>query len=97
MLNSFFGPVFFVSVGMEVNAWHVAGRVAFFGLVLLIAILGKIIGCGVGAYSKGFSARDSLPVGRGLIPRGEVGPITARWEWTEALLARDDSMQQEAP
>jgi Kef-type K+ transport system membrane component KefB len=96
MLNSFFGPVFFVSVGMEVNAWHVGGRVAFFGLLLLIAILGKIIGCGVGAYSKGFSARDSLTVGIGMIPRGEVGLITASLGWTAGLVTRDVYIQSVA-
>ena len=72
MLNSFFGPVFFVSVGMEVNAWHVGGRVGFFVLLLGIAILGKILGCGIGALVGGFSARNSVTIGVGMIPRGEV-------------------------
>jgi len=31
---------------MEVNAWHMGGRVSFFGLLLGIAVLGKILGCG---------------------------------------------------
>ncbi len=86
MLNSFFGPVFFVSVGMEVNAWHVGGQVGFFALLLIIAILGKILGCGIGAYSNGFSGRDSLTVGVGMIPRGEVGLITASLGWTAGLV-----------
>src|SRR5712672_111660 len=68
LLNSFFGPVFFVSIGMEVNAWHMGGRVSFFGLLLGIAILGKILGCGLGAYARGFSSRESLIVGVGMIP-----------------------------
>src|SRR5206468_2333504 len=37
MINSLFGPIFFVSIGLEVNAWHLDGRFAFFFLLLLIA------------------------------------------------------------
>jgi len=93
MLNSFFGPVFFVSIGMEVNAWHVGGRVTFFLLLLAIAVVGKILGCGLGAYGNGFSGRDSLSVGVGMIPRGEVGLITASLGWTAGLVTRDVYIQ----
>ena len=93
MLNSFFGPVFFVSVGMEVNAWHVGGRVGFFVLLLAIAILGKIVGCGAGAYFNGFAGRDALMVGVGMIPRGEVGLITASLGWTAGLVTHDVYVQ----
>ena len=45
--------------------------------MLAIALVGKVIGCGAGALLQGFSRRDSLVVGVGMIPRGEVGLITA--------------------
>jgi len=93
MLNSFFGPVFFVSIGMEVNAWHVGGRVGFFLPLLAIAVLGKILGCGLGAFGNGFSRRESLSVGVGMIPRGEVGLITASLGWTAGLVTRDVYIQ----
>ena len=93
MLNSFFGPVFFVSVGMEVNAWHVGGRVGFFVLLLGIAIFGKILGCGVGALLGGFSARSSVTIGVGMIPRGEVGLITASLGLTAGLVTHDIYIQ----
>jgi Kef-type K+ transport system membrane component KefB len=93
MLNSFFGPVFFVSVGMEVNAWHVGGRVGFFVLLLGIAILGKILGCGIGALVGGFSARNSVTIGVGMIPRGEVGLITASLGLTAGLVTHDIYIQ----
>ena len=93
MLNSFFGPIFFVSIGMEADAWHVGGRVSFFLLLLAIAIVGKILGCGVGAYGSGFTKRDSLTVGVGMIPRGEVGLITASLGWTAGLVTRDVYIQ----
>jgi Kef-type K+ transport system membrane component KefB len=89
MLNSFFGPVFFVSIGMEVNAWHINGRLGFFLLLLGVAVAGKILGCGVGAFSNGFSGRESIAVGVGMIPRGEVGLITASLGWAAGLVTRD--------
>jgi Kef-type K+ transport system membrane component KefB len=96
MLNSFFGPVFFVSVGMEVNAWHVGGRFAFFSLLLAVAVFGKIVGCGIGAYRSGLSGRDSLTVGVGMIPRGEVGLITASLGLSANLVSHDIYVQSVA-
>jgi Kef-type K+ transport system membrane component KefB len=87
MINALFGPIFFVSIGLEVNARHVTGRMAFFGLLLLIAIVGKIVGCGLGAFASGFSKRESLVVGVGMIPRGEVGLITASLGFAAGLVA----------
>ena len=93
MLNSFFGPVFFVSIGMEVNAWHMNGRISFFAMLLAIAVFGKVLGCGLGAYANGFSGRDSLIVGVGMIPRGEVGLITASLGWAAGLVTREVYVQ----
>ena len=77
MANSFFGPLFFVSIGLQINGRHLGGHFGFFALILLVAILGKILGCGLGSWATAFSVRDSLIVGVGMIPRGEVGLITA--------------------
>ena len=88
LLNSFFGPLFFVSVGMQVNAWNLGGRVTFFALILAIAVFGKIVGSGLGAYWTGFTRRESLAVGVGMIPRGEVGLITASLGLAAGLVTR---------
>ena len=93
MLSSFFGPVFFVSIGMEVDAWHISGRLSFFLLLLLIAVAGKVLGSGLGALGTGFSARESLSVGVGMIPRGEVGLITASLGWSAGLVTRNVYVQ----
>src|SRR3972149_6534747 len=45
------------------------------GLVTLLAILGKLVGCGRGAYRLGW--RSAIQVGVGMVPRGEVGIIVA--------------------
>ncbi|MCL5878976.1 MAG: cation:proton antiporter, partial [Deltaproteobacteria bacterium] len=41
----------------------------------IIAIAGKYIGCGLGAFRYGFGVMNF--VGLGMIPRGEVGMIVA--------------------
>jgi len=89
MTNSFFGPIFLVSIGLDVNAWQSGGHLAFFALLLLVAIVGKIVGCGLGASLAGFGQRDSFVVGIGMIPRGEVGLITASIGCAAGLVARD--------
>ena len=89
MINSLFGPIFFASIGLEVNARHLAGGFGFFVLLLLIAIVGKIVGCGAGAFASGFSRRESLVVGVGMIPRGEVGLITASLGFAAGLVSQN--------
>ena len=89
MIHSFFGPIFFVSIGLEVNARHLAGGIEFFILLLLIAIVGKIAGCGLGAFACGFDKRESLVVGVGMIPRGEVGLITASLGFAAGLVSQN--------
>jgi Kef-type K+ transport system membrane component KefB len=44
-------------------------------LVTLLAILGKLVGCGLAAYPLGW--RPAFQVGMGMVPRGEVGIIVA--------------------
>jgi Kef-type K+ transport system membrane component KefB len=87
MTNSFFGPLFFVSIGLEIDARKVGGHFGFFLALLLVAVVGKLVGCGLGAWIKGFSWRDSAVVGVGMIPRGEVGLITASIGWSAGLIS----------
>ena len=89
MVNSFFGPIFFVSIGLEVNARHLTGAIGFFLALLAIAIVGKIIGCGLGARLNQFTNRESLIVGIGMIPRGEVGLITASLGLAAGLVTQE--------
>ena len=89
MINSLFGPIFFVSIGLEVNARYLQGGIGFFLLLLLIAVVGKIAGCGLGVLFSGFTRRESLVVGVGMIPRGEVGLITASLGLAAGLVSHD--------
>lgn len=44
----------------------------------MVAIVTKIIGCGVGALLCKFSPKDSLCIGIGMVSRGEVALIVAQ-------------------
>ena len=53
-------------------------EILLFLLVLtLVAILTKVIGCGIPARLGGLCTKDSLIVGFGMAPRGEVAMIVA--------------------
>lgn len=71
-------PIFFASIGLEIQVPNMTWSIILFTLVLmLVAILSKVVGCGVGARMMGFSNRESLQVGVGMISRGEVALIVA--------------------
>lgn len=71
-------PVFFASIGLKVVLPKMSMSIILFAVVLLIvAILTKVIGCGLGAKLCKFSNKDSLRIGVGMISRGEVALIVA--------------------
>lgn len=71
-------PVFFASIGLKVELSSMSTNIIIFTIVLLVvAILTKIIGCGVGAKVMGYTTRESLQIGIGMISRGEVALIVA--------------------
>lgn len=75
----FFAPVFFASIGIKTNLEGFTSEIALFSVVLLIiAILTKVIGCGLGAKIFKFTNHEALAVGVGMISRGEVALIVAQ-------------------
>lgn len=73
-----FTPIFFVSIGISVHITHEI--IEYFGYALAItsvAVFGKIFGCGIGAKLSGFSNKQSLQIGVGMIARAEVALIVA--------------------
>lgn len=71
-------PVFFASIGLKVELSSMSSNIIIFTIALLIvAILTKVIGCGLGAKVMGYSSREALQIGVGMISRGEVALIVA--------------------
>jgi Kef-type K+ transport system membrane component KefB len=69
-------PVFFVSIGLEANARALGpGGLPFTLVMVVVAVVSKVIGCGLGARLGGLSNRDALRLGIGMTSRGEVGLI----------------------
>lgn len=74
-----FSPVFFASVGLKVTLGGMNASIWIFAIILLaIAILSKVVGCGLGAKFCGYTSREALQVGIGMISRGEVALIVAQ-------------------
>jgi Kef-type K+ transport system membrane component KefB len=71
-------PVFFAAVGLKITVTSMDKNILLFTVVLLlVAILTKIIGCGIGAKLCGYTKNESLKIGIGMISRGEVALIVA--------------------
>ncbi len=85
----FFVPIFFVNIGLEVNLRAISGSDWGFAILLTaIAIISKILGSGVGARLSGFSLRESLQLGIGMVSRGEVGLIVGAFALGQGLLSQ---------
>ncbi len=86
---AFFIPVFLVGVGAETDASVVLAAGTFALVYSLLAIVGKVIGCGIGGILSKFSPSESLQIGVGMIPRMEVGLIMANIGLSEGILTNE--------
>ncbi|MEI6430730.1 MAG: cation:proton antiporter [bacterium] len=76
-IMAFIVPFFFILTGMQVDVRALGNTSALIMLlvVTVLAIIGKLVGCGLGALKLG--PRSAAIVGTGMVPRGEVGIIVA--------------------
>jgi Kef-type K+ transport system membrane component KefB len=81
-------PVFFISIGLAANGRELGPRAGFTVALVVVAILAKAIGCGAFARAAGFTTRESVRVGVGMISRGEVGLIVAGYGLVHGLIDR---------
>jgi Kef-type K+ transport system membrane component KefB len=74
----FLAPIFFASIGLRTNVGLLTSSVLLFtALICVVAIVSKIVGCGIGGRLGGLNNRESLQLGIGMMSRGEVGLIVA--------------------
>ena len=86
-----FVPIFFINIGLSVNARSLQIDMIMFALVItLTAVLGKWLGAGIGARLGGLSWRESVQLGAGMISRGEVGLIVAGVGINEGLVSSNE-------
>ena len=74
-----FAPVFFASIGLKTDISGLTPEILLFCICfVIVALLTKIIGCGLAAKICRFNWGDSLKVGVGMMTRGEVALIGAQ-------------------
>ena len=73
-----FVPVFFINIGLSANARELTWESGLMMLgMVLVAVISKVLGAGYGAILGGFTRREALQLGVGMMSRGEVGLIVA--------------------
>ncbi|MDM8292315.1 cation:proton antiporter [Faecalicoccus pleomorphus] len=71
-------PVFFASIGLKLEPLNFSGEVLILILLLcIVALVSKIVGCGLGALLCHYSKSQSMRIGCGMVSRGEVALIVA--------------------
>ena len=81
----FFAPIYFASIGLRANF------TANFDLVLIVTVfalgcIGKILGCGWGAYWGGLTRREALAVGFGMNARGMMAIVFGALAFQHGLI-----------
>jgi len=88
-INSYmlFGPVFFASIGLKTNIDSINMDILLFSVgFVIVAILCKVIGCGLVAKCCKFNLNDSTKIGVGMMTRGEVALIVSQKGLSVGLL-----------
>lgn len=91
----FFVPLFFVWVGTQLflgvkNDVSALTSIWIFAvIIIIIGVIGKIIGCGIGAKVAGMSNRESIQIGIGMIPRMELALIIISTAISKNLLSTE--------
>ena len=71
-------PIFFASIGIEMKIPSINSEIILMTIVLvLVAMLSKVIGCGLGAKICGYNKNEVIQIGTGMMARGEVALIIA--------------------
>ena len=74
-----FAPIFFASIGLKTNISGLTPEILLFCICfVVVALVTKIIGCGLAAKACRFNWPDSFKVGVGMMTRGEVALIVAQ-------------------
>ena len=83
-----FGPIFFASIGLKTDITSFSTEILIFSIAfVVIAMITKVIGCGLMAKLCRFNNTDSLKIGVGMMTRGEVALIVAQKGLSVGLLA----------
>jgi Kef-type K+ transport system membrane component KefB len=89
-LGIIFAPLFFAIIGAQVDLRGVNLEVLYLsGLIITIAIITKLVGCGLPAMIFLKEKSKAMRVGIGMVSRGEVGLIVAGVGVSSGALSTD--------
>ncbi len=80
-INSYmlFGPVFFASIGLKTSIDNINSEILLFSIgFVAVALICKIVGCGLVAKLCKFNNSDAFKIGVGMMTRGEVALIVSQ-------------------
>jgi len=76
-LHALFAPFFFIAIGLSIDPNSLASALSIGGVLLVVAVLGKVIGAGWPALMTTGSAGAAL-IGISMVPRAEIAMIIAQ-------------------
>ena len=91
-INSYmlFGPVFFASIGLKTDISGFSSSLVVFCIgFVLVALVTKIVGCGLMARVLGFKGYNAVKIGVGMMTRGEVALIVAQKGLSAGLISSE--------
>jgi Kef-type K+ transport system membrane component KefB len=88
-VNELLVPFFLAGIGLHLDLRLFRNRstVLLAVVILAVAIVTKLVGCGLGALSLGW--QNVLKIGLGMVPRGEVGMVVAQIGLSLAVIKPD--------
>ncbi len=82
-----FGPVFFACIGLKTDLSGINLSILGFSICfIIVALITKVIGCGIAARFCGYGWMDCLRIGTGMMTRGEVALVVAQKGLSEGVL-----------
>jgi Kef-type K+ transport system membrane component KefB len=83
-------PLFFVAIGLSSDYRALSGHWIMLGLIFVVAVISKLVGCGLAALASGMGWVASLRIGCGMISRGEVGLIVTAMGATSRIFGKSE-------
>lgn len=89
-LQIIFASIFFISLGVLIDFHIITPDFIWFILALtVVAMLTKLLGCGLPARLGGMNWKESLIIGFGMAPRGEIAMIVALIGFSSKIIMQD--------
>jgi Kef-type K+ transport system membrane component KefB len=88
-VSEFLTPFFLAGIGLnlDISVFAKQNTIILALVILAVAIISKMIGCGLGAWKLGRS--DMFRIGAGMVPRGEVGMVVAQIGASFGVISKD--------